>query len=471
MQRLKLILSLRVIILVVDAATKIELHKVKKPTVAKIQNFGEIAPKITRAQARATKYARAGVPVDITNYADAQYYGKIQIGTPPQDFTVVFDTGSSNLWVPSASCSYLDIACWFHNRYDSSKSKTYVANGKDFEIQYGSGSLSGFLSQDTVTIGGLKVQKQIFAEAVNEPGLTFLVAQFDGIMGLAFQSISVDGVPPVWYNLVNQHLVQQQVFSFWLNRDESKKTGGELMLGGIDTTHYTGPITYVPLSNETYWEFQLGDILVGGKSTGYCAKGCHAIADTGTSLIAGPSDMVKELNKRIGAIGVISDECEMIVDQYEQEIINAIVNDLNPSTVCTNIGLCPGTTCALCTTIISTLQQILPSNTSQTVIKVVLDEICNLLPSPMGESIVNCSTINTLPNLSFVLAGKSFVLTPQQYILQTGAAGQTMCLSGFIGLDLPPQVGPIWILGDVFIGAYYTVFDYGNSRVGFATAK
>jgi phytepsin len=419
------------------------------------------------------KYLRTAHQDVIHDYADTQYYGDITIGTPPQSFRVVFDTGSSNLWIPSKKCSLTNIACDLHRKYDSTKSSTYVKNGETFAIQYGSGSLSGFLSQDTVSLGDLTVPTQVFAEALKEPGLAFVMSKFDGIMGFGWPSIAVDHVPPFVNNLIDAGTLDP-VFAFWLNSVNNKgdSDGGELTLGGMDPNHYSGDIQYVPLTNETYWEFAMDDIELKGSSLGFCKDGCRAIADTGTSLIAGPMDQIKKINTMIGATGIITTECEQIIEQYGEAIIKGLVDHLKPKTICTNIGLCTsngGALCGVCEIIIQTLDDFLGSNATEKEIEEAVDHVCEKLPSPGDESTVDCSTVDSLPDITFVLNGKEFVLTPKEYIIRVDQLGQETCLSGFMGIDLPYK--NFYILGDVFLRTYYTVFDFVNKQVGFATAK
>ncbi|CAK5275513.1 unnamed protein product [Mycena citricolor] len=231
----------------------------------------------------------------LLDFMNAQYFTEIQLGTPPQSFKVILDTGSSNLWVPSSGCT--SIACFLHAKYDASASSTYKKNGTTFEIHYGSGSMEGIVSNDMFTIGDLKVPKLDFAEATKEPGLAFAFGKFDGILGLAYDTISVNHITPPFYAMVNQGLLDAPVFSFRLG--SSEEDGGEAIFGGIDDTAYSGKLTYLPVRRKAYWEVELEMIKFGDDELDLENTG--AAIDTGTSLIVVPTDVAEMLNAQIGA--------------------------------------------------------------------------------------------------------------------------------------------------------------------------
>ncbi|XP_030451755.2 aspartic proteinase oryzasin-1-like isoform X2 [Syzygium oleosum] len=428
----------------------------------------------------------------LKNYLDTQYYGEIGIGTPPQKFMVVFDTGSSNVWVPSSKCLF-SINCYWHSRYSARLSSTYSKIGIPCKIHYSSGSISGVFSQDNVKVGDIIVEDQEFVEAKKEGFLGFLAAQFDGILGLGFQDIAVGGTTPLWYNMMQQGHVPQQIFSVWFNRDPTSTLGGEIVFGGLDWRHFRGEHFYVPLTEPGYWQINVGDILVAGNSTGLCDLGCEAILDTGTSFLAGPTRTIAQINHAIGAVGIVSFECQTVVSNYGNRIWEYLLSGLNPETICVDIGLClyngsrhfstrmdktfnNGTEkgssvnetalCTFCEMIAFWIQMQLKQQKAKDRVFKYVNELCEKLPNPMGKSFINCDNIENMPHVSFVIGNKSFPLSPQQYTLRVGERCSTICVSGFVPLDVPK--GPLWILGNMFMGAYHTVFDFGNLKIGFA---
>ncbi|XP_041071603.1 cathepsin E-like [Carcharodon carcharias] len=325
----------------------------------------------------------------LSNYLDAQYYGEISIGTPPQTFTVVFDTGSSNLWVPSAYC--ISEACRLHQRFQSFFSTSYSPKGNYFAIRYGTGQLMGVLGKDKLTIGNITVNGQEFGESVYEPGSTFTLANFDGILGLGYPSLAEGGAIPVFDRMMYQGLLEEPIFSILINREADGENGGELLLGGIDHSRYTGPINWVDVSQKGYWQIEIQNITF--QDTIICRSGCSAIVDTGTSLIAGPY---------------------------------------------------------------TSLRHMFPDD-SQTQLR-------------RGELIVECKKIPMLPSLTFTIGGVEYTLEAKDYIKKFQEE-QAMCLYGFQAINIYSSKGPLWILGDVFLAKFYTIFDRGNDRVGFAKSR
>jgi hypothetical protein len=326
-----------------------------------------------------------GDPVPIDNFMGIQFFGPVSIGTPGQSFLVVYDTGSSNLWVAGKDCGE---SCGLKTRFDCEKSSTCVKNGTIFNIDYASGPVSGFITQDSVTLGSLSVTNQGFAQVTNASGLgmAYGIAEWQGILGLAWDSISVDHTTTVFQNLMQQHSSLEHKFAIYLPQVDSGI--GELDIGAADPAHYDGTLQTVKLTNETYWETRMNGAYLG---TTQLVGSAPIVLDSGTSTLTGPT-----------------------------AIVNQIATALNAS-------------------------QLLP-----------------------GRYLVNCADIPNMPNIEFDIDGQRWALEPKDYIINQY---NIECLLGIMGLDMPPELGPIWILGDVFIKKVYTVFDWGNKQLQFAYAK
>ncbi|XP_022093263.1 aspartic proteinase-like isoform X2 [Acanthaster planci] len=273
-----------------------------------------------------------------------------------------------------------------HHKYNHSRSSTYQPNGTTIRLTYGTGNVVATLSKDVVRVDTLNVVGTTFGEA------TYMSKDFaassvpiDGLLGMAYPSLAVGGVTPVFNMMVKEGLVAKPVFSFFLSVNFNGTKGGELVLGGSDPSHYTGEFTYVPVSQPLYWQFTLNSINIGSFLT-LCQGGCQAIADTGTSLIVGPTSLIAKINDQFGA-------------KYDPQ------------------------------------QQLY---------------------------FIDCDKIGSLPDVIFMIANTQFPLSPKEYIEQNGS----ICFTVFA----PDGFSPLLIMGDPFLRRYYSEFDFGNNRLGFATA-
>lgn len=336
------------------------------------------------------EHLEKGESESIKDYSNAQYFGAVQLGSPPQEFQVIFDTGSSNLWVPKVGCTHCGYSIFGKkHKYNHDSSGSYKEDGANFEIMYGSGSVSGFFSVDEVGLADdIKITGQRFAEVQDAGGLgvAYALGKFDGILGLGFTSISIDGTPTVFENAINQKVVDEPIFSFYLGDNKP----GELTFGGYDDTKFEGDLTYVKLNAATYWQIELDHIKAGSYDSETKDKDTPitAIVDSGTSLMVGPKSEVSKLASAVGAKANI-----------------------------------------------------------------------------MGEYTIDCDKLDSLPDVVFTIDGNDYVVPAKDAVIQA----QGTCLFAFMGMDFPAG-GPNWILGDVFMRQYYTVFNYEEQTVGFAKA-
>ncbi|ORX95330.1 hypothetical protein K493DRAFT_337388 [Basidiobolus meristosporus CBS 931.73] len=345
-----------------------------KPIEPKKKLSSRLANQIRNLQ---VKYGElAALPLENEN--DVAYYGDVTIGTPGQTFSMIFDTGSSDFWVPSVACQ--SKACQNHRKFDPAKSSTFTRSPGNFSIRYGTGSLTGTTGQDVVSVGGLNITKQTIGLSTQEADF-FVNTIADGILGLGFRQISEIEAPPPFYNMISEKLIDQPIFSFWFGRYPE---GGELTFGAVNNSRFSGEIKYAPVIREGYWEVALQGASIGNRTVRLSSNG--AAIDTGTSLIVMPDNEADTVNSYIGG---------------------------------TSLG-------------------------------------------SQGLYTIPCS--GDLPDVSLKFGGVQYTLSSDDYVLQDT---DDTCISAFGSSGISQ---PIWIVGDAFLRKYYTVYDLGKKRVGFALA-
>lgn len=225
----------------------------------------------------------------------------------------MFDTGSSDIWIPGRGCTQ----CGDHQVFDFEASSSYVAltdedgSDKGFEVDYGSGKVTGYQGTETMSMGSIAVERVGFGEVMfeDEEIRSFMM---DGIVGLGFSGLSMVTKPTLLELFHEQHPDVANHFSVFLSSDPTdSERPSTLMLGGYDlslvssdgnaTWHYT-PVVRYGYGEDTYWSVKVTSVSVMGRgplaatpADSYCSAGCKAIVDTGTSELGIPSPYYQQV--------------------------------------------------------------------------------------------------------------------------------------------------------------------------------
>jgi hypothetical protein len=230
------------------------------------------------------------------------YFGKLSIGTPPQSFTVVFDTGSGNLMVPNDNCE--SFACRKHDRFveeQSSSVQQVNCDGSEVEsgeqpdevtITFGTGQITGHCLTDKICIGGLCAHGAFIA-STDESQHPFASFEFDGVLGLALPNMAQGSEFSLMAQLAEGQKLRKSLFSVFLSNSNSETS--EITFGDIKSEHMASEMFWVDVvPGSGYWEVKIEDITLNSKPQNIC-RDCRVAVDTGTSQLAGPSEVIREL--------------------------------------------------------------------------------------------------------------------------------------------------------------------------------
>ena len=250
---------------------------------------------------------------------DVGYVATVQMGTPPRDFLILMDSGSSDLWVgaeecqslttPGADCvsdsDQLAFATLIplnmqgdHTFLGTKSSSSFVDTNQTFNVTYGTGAVVGDIIQDTLVVAGLQLSDHTFGVASQETD-EFTGASFDGLMGLAQSSLSRQRTLTPVESLAKAGLIPAAITSYKISRLSDNKNDGEITFGALDTTKFN-QATLTNLNNVNnlgFWEAKIDAVTVDGKDLGFNDR--TAILDTGTTLLIVPDADAQAIHQQI----------------------------------------------------------------------------------------------------------------------------------------------------------------------------
>jgi len=394
------------------------------------------AREVAAAPLHTVKLVKQYVPIEkngsVIAYKTA-YFGKIQVGSPePQDFTVVFDTGSAHLVVPNSACQRE--TCLKHNRYNESKSETSIPIEHDgtilprgsvsqhsVSITFGTGKVTGTFVRDKACLKGdddlgcATVNMVVANDMSDQP---FSLFHFDGILGLGLEALSLGP----GFSFFGEMALPVQRFSVFLARTDQGQSS--ISFGGHDESKAASGFSWVPVAKPElgYWQVQVHQVRIGDTVLDECVDGgCRAILDTGTSLLGAPRQAIKTLHSLLSrnvlvapngighGEGFVTQEAanQALSEDCRNQEGDKLTFDLGPDV--------PG---------------------------IVLDAEDYFRPKPFNM---------TVPEID--------------------GAWKLTCRSLLLPLDLQAPLGPkTFILGEPVLRKYYTIYDWASKRVGFAQA-
>ncbi|KAB0357410.1 hypothetical protein FD754_001566, partial [Muntiacus muntjak] len=307
----------------------------------------------------------------------------------PQGPLVLWPSTGAHLEVPERHTYQMkgSPACCKHKHFDPRESTTFEITDRHMNHLNKFGRIMGFFGRDIVRIGNVVVKNQTFALSQRQTSKILPCVPFEGILGLGYPALATIGITPFFDNLMQQGIISEPVFAFYLNT--KKKNGSVVMLGGVDHSYYKGKLNWIPVSESRYWQITMDRISMNGKLIG-CSNRCQAILDTGNPSVCGPTRLITKIQRLIGA---------------------------RPSKGC--------------------------------------------------RDLISRRVNTTIPPVVFTINGVDYPMRPENYMLRASCG---LCVSTFVGGTEKMDKSETWILGDVFLRLYVSVFDRGNRRIGLAPA-